>query len=78
MSDGSPYDEFACGCGSHDCRRRVSGDDWKRSELWQRYAGYFSPYLQRRIAAERRHRLQFSADRVSVRRFGHSTSATLG
>lgn len=78
MSDGSPYDEFTCGCGSVECRGRVSGDDWKRSELWQRYAGYFSPYLQRRIAVERRRRLQFSADRVSVRRPGHSSSATFG
>ncbi|AGK57099.1 nuclear protein SET [Hyphomicrobium denitrificans 1NES1] len=49
MSDGSPYDEFTCSCGSPHCRGHVSGEDWRRSELWQRYAGYFSPYLQRRI-----------------------------
>ena len=49
MSDGSPYDEFACSCGSHRCRGHVSGDDWRRSDIWQRYAGYFSPYLHRRI-----------------------------
>jgi hypothetical protein len=54
MSDGSSYDEFECGCGSPSCRGRVSGDDWKRGELWQRYAGYFSPYLERRILAEQR------------------------
>ncbi|MBA2125390.1 SET domain-containing protein-lysine N-methyltransferase [Hyphomicrobium methylovorum] len=53
MSDGSPYDEFACSCGSPHCRGHVSGDDWRRFELWQRYAGYFSPYLQRRIASEK-------------------------
>ena len=51
MSDGSPYDEFTCSCGSPHCRGHVSGDDWRRSELWRRYAGYFSPYLQRRILA---------------------------
>ncbi|MEQ1717260.1 MAG: SET domain-containing protein-lysine N-methyltransferase [Hyphomicrobium sp.] len=68
MSDGSSYDEFDCGCGAADCRGRVSGDDWKRAELWQRYAGYFSPYLQRRIAIERRHQLAKSAERVSRRR----------
>lgn len=68
MSDGSSYDEFPCGCGSRDCRGRVSGDDWKRPELWQRYTGYFSPYLQRRIAAERKRVLANSADRVSRRR----------
>lgn len=49
MSDGSPYDEFDCTCGAADCRRRVTGNDWCRPELQQRYAGYFSPYLQRRI-----------------------------
>ncbi len=50
MSDGSNYDEFECGCGSAHCRGRVSGEDWRRPELWERYAGYFSPYLERRIA----------------------------
>jgi len=50
-TDGSRYDEFECSCGSTDCRRRVTGEDWKRPELWDRYEGYFSPYLQRRIAA---------------------------
>jgi SAM-dependent methyltransferase len=49
MSDGSPYDEFDCICGAPTCRRRVTGNDWSRPELWERYAGYFSPYLQRRI-----------------------------
>jgi hypothetical protein len=49
MSDGSPYDEFNCSCGSPHCRGHVSGEDWRRTDLWLRYAGYFSPYLQRRI-----------------------------
>jgi hypothetical protein len=51
MCDGSNYDEFDCACGSPNCRGRVTGEDWKRPELWDRYDGYFSPYLQRRIAA---------------------------
>lgn len=49
MSDGSPYDEFVCGCGSPKCRGVVTGNDWQKLALQQRYAGYFSPYLQRRI-----------------------------
>ncbi len=49
MTDGSEYDEFACACGSANCRERVTGEDWRRPELQARYAGYFSPYLQRRI-----------------------------
>jgi hypothetical protein len=49
MTDCTPYDEFECRCGTPACRGTVRGDDWKLSELWARYAGYFSPYLQRRI-----------------------------
>ncbi len=49
MSDGSPYDEFECHCGARNCRKIITGNDWKNPELWERYQGYFSPYLQRRI-----------------------------
>jgi hypothetical protein len=51
MSDSNPYDEFDCGCGAPTCRGRVTAEDWKRLDLQQRYRGYFSPYLQRRIDA---------------------------
>ncbi len=49
MTDGSPYDEFECACGAIDCRHQITGNDWRIPELWERYHGYFSPYLQRRI-----------------------------
>ena len=49
MSDGSPYDEFACRCGAAACRGSVTGNDWQIPDLWERYRGHFSPYLQRRI-----------------------------
>ncbi|MFN2168972.1 MAG: SET domain-containing protein, partial [Anaerolineae bacterium] len=49
MCDGSPYDEFECSCGVPRCRGHVTGMDWMQAELHERYAGYFSPYLQRRI-----------------------------
>ena len=51
MCDGSIYDEFDCYCGSENCRGQVKGSDWSRPELWERYDGYFSPYLARRIEA---------------------------
>lgn len=51
MTDGSPYDEFDCGCGAPNCRGRVRGDDWRLPALQAAYAGFFSPYLARRIAA---------------------------
>ncbi|HEV2763869.1 MAG TPA: methyltransferase domain-containing protein [Pyrinomonadaceae bacterium] len=50
MSDCSDYDEFECACGSPGCRLRVTGEDWRRPDLQARYAGSFSPYLQRLIA----------------------------
>jgi len=49
MSDGEDYDEFECSCGSTNCRKKITGNDWKLPELWDRYQGYFSPYLSRRI-----------------------------
>lgn len=49
MSDVTDYDEFQCECGSPNCRGVVRGSDWRRPELWEKYAGYFSPYIQRRI-----------------------------
>jgi hypothetical protein len=49
MSDGEPYDEFECRCAAAHCRKKITGNDWKIPELWRLYAGYFSPYLARRI-----------------------------
>lgn len=56
MTDSSPYDEFTCACGTALCRGRVTGDDWRRPDLWARYEGWFSSYLQRRIDKLRRER----------------------
>jgi SET domain-containing protein len=53
MSDGGPYDEFDCYCGSANCRKRITGRDWMIPELWDRYNGYFSPYIARRIEARK-------------------------
>lgn len=49
MSDGSPYDEFTCACGADQCRGRITAEDWRLPQLQERYKGYFSLYLQRRI-----------------------------
>lgn len=51
MCDASDYDEFRCLCGAPACRTVVTGSDWRDPELQERYAGWFSPYLARRIAA---------------------------
>jgi len=49
MSDSSAFDEFSCGCGTPECRGAFTRNDWRLPELWERYDGYFSPYLQRHI-----------------------------
>jgi len=49
MCDGDPSDAFDCLCGSPVCRHVVTGNDWMLPELQERYAGYFSPFLERRI-----------------------------
>lgn len=51
MSDGCDYDEFTCHCGATRCRGRISGDDWSRPDLVERYRGYRSPYLDVRLEA---------------------------
>ena len=50
MSDTNDYDEFVCACGSSSCRGLITGADWKRPELQERYAGFFSTYITRKIA----------------------------
>jgi uncharacterized protein len=46
-------DEYSveCKCCAPNCRKTVTGKDWQRPELQKRYAGYFSAYLMRKIAA---------------------------
>jgi len=49
MCDGSNYDEFDCYCGSENCRGRRKRHRLGAPELWEKYNGYFMPYLARRI-----------------------------
>ena len=51
MCDASDYDEFRCLCGEPTCREIVTGSDWRDPDLQEKYDGWFSPYLARRIAA---------------------------
>jgi hypothetical protein len=47
-TDDDDY-ELACNCGAPGCRRVITGQDWRRKDLQERYRGYFSWYLQRKI-----------------------------
>ena len=51
FTDSDAFDEFDCACGCGACRGRVTGEDWKLTQLQDRYGEFFSDYLKRRIAA---------------------------
>jgi len=38
-----------CHCGSPHCRRIITGDDWRRKDVQERYRNHFSPFINRRI-----------------------------
>jgi uncharacterized protein len=44
-------DDYAleCHCGSAKCRGIVTGKDWQREDLQQKYRGIFSSYLRQKI-----------------------------
>jgi len=45
--------EMKCHCGTRNCRKIITEEDWKLAELQKRYKGYFSQYLQDKIDARR-------------------------
>jgi SET domain-containing protein len=40
---------MACHCGAAACRKTITGNDWMRKDLQEKYRGYFSWYLERKI-----------------------------
>ena len=51
-TDDGDY-ELECRCGSPRCRRVVTGKDWMKRELQERYQGWFCWFLQRKIEGGR-------------------------
>lgn len=49
----NPDFRMTCRCGSELCRGLVTGEDWRRPELRERYGGHWVPALRERIARER-------------------------
>jgi uncharacterized protein len=41
--------EMECNCGSPSCRGIVTGKDWMKKELQEKYKGWFCWFLQRKI-----------------------------
>jgi SET domain-containing protein len=51
-TDDADY-EIQCNCGARLCRRVITGKDWMKPELQEKYRGWFSWFLQRRIEGQR-------------------------
>ncbi len=51
MIDGDPAERMECSCGAPECRKTITGSDWRRREIQRRYAGYFSRYIHDRFVA---------------------------
>lgn len=40
-----------CQCGLETCRHSVTGHDWRRKDVQERYRDHFSPFINERIRA---------------------------
>lgn len=49
MAFSDPAFKIKCNCSTKNCRRIVVGEDWRKRKLQERYKGYFSAYLQKKI-----------------------------
>jgi uncharacterized protein len=52
----NPQVRIPCCCGSSRCRGTVTGDDWRLSELQQRYGDHWVPAVLHKIATHRHRR----------------------
>ena len=42
--------KWVCRCGSLNCRKVITGHDWQRPDVQQRYKGHFTPLINKQIA----------------------------
>jgi len=47
-TDDDDY-EMECNCGTPSCRKTITGQDWRRKDLQEKYAGHMSWYLIEKI-----------------------------
>lgn len=48
MSESHPM-RIECACGRPNCRKILTGNDWKKKGLRKKYRGFFSDYLAEKI-----------------------------
>ena len=44
-TDNDDY-EMECRCGAVNCRKVITGQDWRKPELQEKYRGFMSRYLK--------------------------------
>ena len=44
--------KWECKCGALNCRKKLTGKDWKLTELQKRYKDHFSPLINKWIQAQ--------------------------
>jgi len=42
--------KMECRCGAPSCRKVITGQDWRRRDLQEKYAGYMSWYLMEKLS----------------------------
>jgi SET domain-containing protein len=53
-STGETYPlQSECGCGSKNCRKNVTGGEWKDKKFREKYKGHFNAYIQGLIDKEK-------------------------
>ncbi len=53
MTEVDPNYEFNVVCHYSSCRKIITGNDWKKSELQEKYKGYFSLFIQEKIEKQK-------------------------
>jgi len=53
MTDDDNY-EMECHCGAANCRKIITGQDWRKPELQKKYREFMSWYLEEKIAEHSR------------------------
>ncbi|KKT16367.1 MAG: Nuclear protein SET [Parcubacteria group bacterium GW2011_GWB1_43_6] len=49
MFDDDEKNIMKCNCGFSNCRKIITGKDWKNPKLQKKYKGCFSPFIQKKI-----------------------------
>ncbi len=61
MTDSDPDDFMVCHCGSKNCRKIITGNDWKNPKLQKKYQGFFASHIEEKIKTYKKNRKEKKA-----------------